>query len=409
MRVLTVGPVPPSYGGSSTGGVHTHVVELYRHMKGRSRRQILITNPLRARDTSNSRLREAFDDLYFPLPAATKLEKIQSVLSHIRSLPLPTLATALRIALEFHLSPLMILYNCLSLKIALNSANPSLLHVHMVDLPALYGILVHDKIPLVVTIHSFNITKLPKKSLSAKYARLVRRNLSLLQHAIAVSASVREEAMTEFGFTRTVLLPNGVDVDRYRPSPRTLAVDASPVRILFAGHLIERKNVETLVKAVASLVQLQLPLSLTIVGDGPERERLERLASSLRIEHHTLFLGRKGDDEMVETYHEHHIFVMPSTYEGLSIAMLEAMSCGLCVIAGRPRVGQYDALIDHKTGLAFDGGSVHDLAAKIRSVVEDPALRLRLGTQARQEVEERFSIQEIAGKTERYFESILHA
>jgi glycosyltransferase involved in cell wall biosynthesis len=102
------------------------------------------------------------------------------------------------------------------------------------------------------------------------------------------------------------------------------------------------------------------------------------------------------------------VFVMPSRFEGLSIAMLEAMSSALCVVAGRSPVGEYEALIDGATGLAVEGGSEDDLVSKLALAVSNPVLRTKIGSRARREIESRFSIQESARRTEQFLLSMLN-
>src|SRR5262245_18341671 len=110
-RILTVGPVPPVFGGGDTGGVHAHVALLYKQMGRNVRRQILVTNPSGPETTQNDCLRQSFEDLSLPPPASPITRKIGSSIANSGRLTPRSLTRSLAASMNFRLSPLMVLFH----------------------------------------------------------------------------------------------------------------------------------------------------------------------------------------------------------------------------------------------------------------------------------------------------------
>jgi L-malate glycosyltransferase len=122
---------------------------------------------------------------------------------------------------------------------------------------------------------------------------------------------------------------NGVDVEGIRNA--TVTHEESD--IIFAGRLVEHKNVDMLIKAIDLLRQRIPSVKCVIIGDGPEKNRLENLATELNVKENVSFLGFLAEDKDVIGYiKSSKIFVLPSKREGLPNTILEANSCGIPVI-----------------------------------------------------------------------------
>ncbi len=146
----------------------------------------------------------------------------------------------------------------------------------------------------------------------------------------AVSASpLTARALWELSGQESAIIPNGIDRERI------LALPASPdpVDVLFAGRLIPEKHVDLLIEAVASCAAELPGIRCLIIGDGPERERLEALARTLQVAGQVTFTGMlPTHDAVISRMKSATVFAFPSTREGFGIAALEALACGLVLV-----------------------------------------------------------------------------
>ncbi|QEM48176.1 glycosyltransferase family 4 protein [Mycolicibacterium grossiae] len=237
-------------------------------------------------------------------------------------------------------------------------------------------------IPMVLTVHSSQ--------------RRTLRISGVRSAALKVVGSVVEDAgerradriLVLTDRLRDQLAADGIDPERIRVVPSgvnpTLFDDASPIAphggqcLLFVGRLHPQKGVDTLIRAMADLPTAQL----AIAGDGPDRAQLERLAERLGVADRIRFLGFVAHDDVPALMRRGDVFVMPSRYEELGTAIIEAMACGLPVVASR--VGGIPNLVaDGDTGLLTPPGDAPALAAALRRVLTEPGLAGKLGAEAR--------------------------
>lgn len=182
---------------------------------------------------------------------------------------------------------------------------------------------------------------------------------------------------------------NGVDTALYRPGSgeaarRGLEIPEGAFVVGIVGRLDAIKDHPTLFAAHARVLAAIPNARLIVVGDGPERGRLEASAPE-----GVLFLGDRGD--VPELLRAFDLFVLPSANEGISNTVLEAMASGVPVVASR--VGGNPELVeDGVTGALFPAGDPDALAAAALTYATSDVLRARHGLQGRQRAEERFSI-----------------
>jgi glycosyltransferase involved in cell wall biosynthesis len=166
-------------------------------------------------------------------------------------------------------------------------------------------------------------------------------------------------------------------------------------RILFVGRLVERKGVTHLIEALRQLPPA-VPAEVTIVGDGPERSRLEAQAASAGLARRVRFAGRVSDDDLRDAYAAAHVLVLPAVAdargdtEGLGVVLLEAMSFGVPVVASAI-AGITDIIDDGRTGLLVPPGDPAALAAALRRLAEELGLAARLGDAGRRHVATHFT------------------
>ena len=182
-----------------------------------------------------------------------------------------------------------------------------------------------------------------------------------------------------------LMLPNYIETDVFRP----LEVEARPNSVCFVGRLAPQKNLRALVEALGPT-----PYRLTVVGDGALREELEGLADDVGAD--VTFAGRVPNHDLPELLNEHEAFVLPSNFEGMPKTLLEAMSCGLAVV-GTDVQGINEVLTHEENGLLCGTGA-EAIRAAIDRVLTDPALRERLGANARRTIETEYSLETVAAR-----------
>ncbi len=167
------------------------------------------------------------------------------------------------------------------------------------------------------------------------------------------------------GLTGVLAISCGIDASKF--ANNTPTSNKNPV-LLFLGRLDDEKRIHILLKAVA-LLEDHPRVVVELVGDGGERENLERLAKELGIDHRVKFLGHIGDGDLAAAYERCTAFVMPSIAELQSIATMEAMASGRPVIAANAMALPH-LVHDGDNGYLFEPDNPEDLASKIRLVLE---------------------------------------
>lgn len=207
-------------------------------------------------------------------------------------------------------------------------------HVSIVSPAALGGAsqAVHRGIPTVLTFHSV----VPQTGLLARAARLAIGTSSWSARFTAVSQRVARDVEPIAGPRALTILPNGIDVRSWSSAPRTR--DEKTINLVSVMRLNRKKRPLTLValmRALDARLTREARVRLTVVGDGPERARMERAISRYRLDDRIALVGRRSRDEIRSTLAGSDIFVLPTVRESFGIAALEARCAGLPVVAMR--------------------------------------------------------------------------
>ncbi len=225
---------------------------------------------------------------------------------------------------------------------------------------------------------------------------------------VAVSSHTRAEMETRLGLPDGAIhvIPNGVPI---RPGERELTrrklgVEDDDVLILTVGNLRRRKGHAVLLNALAELQRAgcAAPWQLAIAGDGRQRENLTRLTAELGITDRVQLLGHRDDIPDLQAAAD--IYAMPSYWEGMPLAILEAMIVGKSIVASRVG-GIPEMLREGDSGLLVPAGDPRELAGALRQLIEDPARRERLGTAARSHAEAEFHVAVMADRYEHLYRS----
>jgi glycosyltransferase involved in cell wall biosynthesis len=195
---------------------------------------------------------------------------------------------------------------------------------------------------------------------------------------ITLSESSREEICAMLGLRqeRVSVAAPGIE-PRFAPGGVR-----SPVPLVVAvGRLVPVKRFDLLFRALAEARSRRPGLRAVVIGEGYEREHLEALRRDLEAEEWLSLPGRVTDDELVTWYRKAWVVASTSLREGWGMTLTEAAACGTPAVA-TDIAGHRDAVVDGTTGLLADGEA--GVAAALIRLIDDPALRARLGRQARE-------------------------
>ncbi len=327
-------------------------------------------------------------------------EKLQGVTVHRLPAPRPKALASL----TFSLSALPLIHRL----------RPDILHAHELLSPATTAVAAGllYQIPVVATVHGGGeIHRLKEKAFGKVRLNIFR---SRIKRFITIGKEIDDQLASE-GVPDDIRtwIPNGVDLLHFHPilneKKEQLKVDLQlppgPL-VVFTGRLVQLKRVDQLIIAWRN-VRKQFPqASLLILGTGPEHEALQQLAYSTNVhfsnpqdDHGTgvYFLGEIQD--VAPYLQAADLFILPSSREGLSVSLLEAMACGLPVIA--TQVGGNVDLVHHlQTGWLIPDAAgdelPHHLSEAVQTLLTDTSLQTRLAQAGRELVTQTYSLARVA-------------
>ena len=285
---------------------------------------------------------------------------------------------------------------------AIRNFKPDVIHAHFA-VDALYALTFKRSldVPLVTTLHGFDVTTRRREFIASRRPSLIR--YALLQNQLkresdlflCVSDFVYKSALAA-GFPQDRLHRHyiGVDPKQFEP-PRLGCADRT--NILHIARLVEKKGTSYLIEAFSKIAGKFPESRLVIVGDGPLRASLESLASSLGIRSRVDFRGARPHADVRRELNECLFLALPSVTasngdsEGLGIVLLEAAATGIPVVGTR-HGGIPEAVLDQETGLLVEERSVSDLADSLDRLLGDRDLCARLGRAGRTFAETRFNV-----------------
>jgi glycosyltransferase involved in cell wall biosynthesis len=193
---------------------------------------------------------------------------------------------------------------------------------------------------------------------------------------IANSTGLRELAQKTNSKQKIGVIYNGIDTNNFKPSPEVKPVNKF-ILTTGASRITTRKGIDYLIQAIKQL-SLQYPqLLLRAMGEGDAKESLKKLARDLKIEKNVEFIGRIPREKTAPFYQEASLFILPSLNEGMSNAMLEALSSGLPLLA-TDTGGTKEILEDGENGFIIKMKNASDIAEKIKKLMDDSELREKM-------------------------------
>jgi glycosyltransferase involved in cell wall biosynthesis/peptidoglycan/xylan/chitin deacetylase (PgdA/CDA1 family) len=278
-------------------------------------------------------------------------------------------------------------------------------HCHFANHPAVAGLIVHrlTGIPFSFTAHGSDLHK---------DRRMLARKVAEAAFVATISHDNRHLILAESGEAhagKVHVVRTGVDTDLFAPADDDVADDpGDPLRIVCVGTLHEVKGQAHLVEACRLLAARGVPVRCRIIGDGEDRAGLEARIATAGLEATVRLTGPRTRGQIAEELRAADVLVAPSVptregrREGIPVVLMEAMSSGLAVVASA--ISGIPELVEHGTsGLLVPPGDAPAIAGALRLLASDPALRERLGRDARRRVLDEFDLEASADELIRRF------
>jgi glycosyltransferase involved in cell wall biosynthesis len=260
-----------------------------------------------------------------------------------------------------------------------------------------------SSVPFVSTCHTWYDNDL-LVTLYGKLDRFVLRNFA---RVVAVSDEVRQRLLKAgVRDERIRMVRNGIDLRPFTGAIASLRSDDATLLVGLVGRLSWEKGVEFFLMAAARALAEFPSVKFVVVGEGADREKLERTIDELKIRDSVTMLGRR--DDMPAVYASLDIMVSSSRQEGLPMAILEGMASSLPLVASA--VGEVPTVVaDGVTGLLVPAEDVERLAAGILELLRDRAKRERFGAAARKLIQDEYSAERMTADYLRVYDEAIGA
>lgn len=204
-------------------------------------------------------------------------------------------------------------------------------------------------------------------------------------HPLMTNSRFNAERLRCLGFSAKEILSPGTDSTRFYPA---VVPEIHPLTLLTVSRLVSGKGIDRVIRILPVLLEEFPGLIYVIVGEGPDRHRLQALSDQYQISGNVRFLDQMShfDRKLPQIYRSADIFVMPSEQEGFGIVFLEASASGLPIVAGKGG-GSADAVRDGETGILVEPDSPTQLTDALLRLLRDPVLQQKMGTAGRRFVE----------------------
>ncbi|PIU20259.1 MAG: hypothetical protein COT18_03225 [Elusimicrobia bacterium CG08_land_8_20_14_0_20_59_10] len=297
-----------------------------------------------------------------------------------------------------------------------HAAQYDVAHVHLASSPAVAALAAGWFTGKRTLVKLGRGRGLDEISLSQKtfFGRLKLKFFSLSRPEVLVLSSEAYDWLKnsgEFPGLRPRLFRNGVDTGRYTPplyhekiSAKTAVGLDNDLVFLSVGRLVPEKRLREFIEVWAELLAEELTkpkMRLVIVGSGPEEGNLKNAVEKMGLRSSVLLAGARAD--LLPYYRAADVFVLPSLTEGMSNSMLEAMSCGVAIMAGRVD-GAKDVVTDGENGYLFDPLNRAEIKACLRRCIEERSAAGKMGERARKTVVEKYSMARVADEVMKIYQ-----
>jgi len=220
-------------------------------------------------------------------------------------------------------------------------------------------------------------------------ARCERRAVERARVVVATSQYSRRRIAEAYAVppAKIVVVPELIDLQAWSAVAAARGLPAEPPAILSVAHMYPRKNLGLLLRACACLRRTGVPFQAWLVGDGPCRREWERLRDRLELRSAVHFLGTVPRRELEARYRQAALFCLPSRQEGFGIVFLEAMACGIPVVAARAAAVP-ETVAEGEVGLLVHPDDPDELAEALAALLRDRGRRRAMGAAGQARVEQ---------------------
>jgi len=282
------------------------------------------------------------------------------------------------------------------------AANADVLHAQ--DIAGVLPCMVAQRVrnaPIVTTWHTSHFLR---RAGSPFWRPVFGRFLRAADHNLASSSEIASVAESIAPGVRVEPLTNGVETSIFcRVAPTLPALPTGRRRLVVPRRLFPKNGVEYFIRAMPEIVR-RVDAEAVVIGDGPERAALEKLAGELGVADRTHFLGSRRHADMPGLLSSGDLAVFPSLVEATSVAALESMACELPVAASR--VGGLPEIVNERVGTLFEPADPASLARAVVGLIEGGRLR-ELGSAARRSVVERWSNDRLVDRHVAIYEDVI--
>lgn len=239
--------------------------------------------------------------------------------------------------------------------------------------------------------------------LQGKVSCRIESKLFEISNKITSVASSVSQELGEYGLDPNTVevIGNGVDEKLFHP----IQSKKREKYILYTGRLSYRKGLFDFIECGINICSRYPDINFKLTGKGPLVDKLGKIVHESGYKDRFEFLGHVEKNKLIELYQNATIFILPSHYEGLPTTLLEAMSCGLPVVATAVS-GNLDVLDSKKNGILVPTKSPEKMARAVSSLLDDENLRTKLGIAARKTIEEKFTWDTLSDKILRCYDYI---
>lgn len=305
--------------------------------------------------------------------------------------------------------PFHVYLHSLHLERLVRQADFDVIHVHSPLCPAIDA---GTQAPIITTVHTTVWKGARMVELIDLLSLGIKLHMSISYHiekklfeasdvVTTVSMAVARELQSygvELG--KVVCVGNGVDIRYFEPDGR------SDGYVLYVGRLSHRKGLMDLVRCAKQTIQAAPETKFVVVGKGPLLSRVKSLLNQLGLQNSVTIVGYVNKETLLRLYQGASVFVLPSYHEGLPTVLLEAMACGVPVVATKVS-GTTEVVQNEVNGILVPPRNPASLSEAILGITKDDSLARRLAQNARKTIEEKFSFEIVAERTLNVYNSAM--